>query len=50
MFESTVSDPILSFFDLAISQQQLQLFINYIKFFRRAIVDICACKDDLWYN
>ena len=33
-------------FNLAISQQQLQLFIKYSKFFRRPIVDICTCKGD----
>ena len=31
---------------LSISQQQLQLFIKYCKFFRRAIVNICTCKGD----
>ena len=29
-------------------QQQLQLFIKYSKFFRRATVDICICKGDFW--
>ena len=33
-------------FNLTISQQQLQLLIKYIKFFRRAIVHICTCKCD----
>ena len=32
--------------NLTISQQQLQLFINYSNFFRRAIVNICTCKGD----
>ena len=27
-------------------QQQLQFFIKYSKFFRRATVDICTCKGD----
>ena len=31
-------------FNLTISQQQLQLFIKYSKFFRSAIVDICTFK------
>ena len=32
--------------NLTISQQQLQLFINYCNFFRRAIVNICTYKGD----
>ena len=32
--------------NVTISQQQLQLFMQYSKSFRRAIVDICTCKDD----
>ena len=38
--------PILSFFNLTIPQQQLQLFIKYSKLFRRVTVDICTCKGD----
>ena len=38
--------PILSFFNLTISQQQLQLFIKYSKFFRKATADICTCRGD----
>ena len=30
--------------NLTISQEQLQLFINYSNFFRRAIVNICTFK------
>ena len=40
MHESTLK----SHFILTISQQQLQLFIKFSKFFRRATVDICTCK------
>ena len=46
MLESTSSDPILSFINLTISQQLLQLFIKYSKFFRRTIVDICTSQGD----
>ena len=31
-------------------QQQLQLFIKYSKYFRRAIVVICTCKGDFQNN
>ena len=31
---------------LTVSQQQLQLFSKYSKYFRRAIVNICTCKGD----
>ena len=48
MHESTCSDPMLSFFNLTISQHQLQLFIKYSKFFRRTIVDIYTSKSDFW--
>ena len=41
MLKNTCSDPIRSFFNLTISQQQLLFFIKSSKFFRRAIVDIC---------
>ena len=34
--------------NLTISQQQLQLFIKYSKFFRKAIVDIFAGKRAFW--
>ena len=33
--------------NLTISHQQLQLFINFGKFSRRAIVNICTCEGDL---
>ena len=32
--------------NLTISQEQLQLFISYSNFFRKAIVNICTCKGD----
>ena len=36
--------------NLTISQEQLQLFINYSNFFRRAVVNICTCKADFRKN
>ena len=32
--------------NLTISQQSLQLFIKYSKYFRRAVVNNCTCKRD----
>ena len=32
--------------NLTISQQSLQLFIKYSKYFRRAVVNNCTCKCD----
>ena len=41
--QNTYRDPILSIFDVTISQQQLLLIIKYSKFVRRTILNICAC-------
>ena len=51
MHESTCSHPFYcANSTTSQEQEQLQLFINYSKFFRLTIVDICSCKSDFRNN
>ena len=40
----------ITFVKLSVLQKQLQLFIKNTKFLRRAIIDICTCKNDFRKN